>query len=96
MTKPISLDSRVSHSEDMLATDLDTEVIIMHVESGQYVNLKDVGSDIWRQLTTPKTVSDVIQTLLGEYDVTAEVCENEVIAYLDELAGADLIKIEAA
>jgi len=94
MTKLITLNSTISHSEDMLATDLDSEIIIMHVDSGQYINLKDVGSDIWRQISEPKSVSDIINTLLSEYDVAAETCEKEVMAYLDELAGADLIKIE--
>ena len=41
-------------------------------------------------------MSDIIKSLMGEYDVTAETCEKEVMAYLDELAGADLIKVEAA
>ncbi len=94
MTQQITLNTIISHSEDMLATDLDTEIIIMHVDTGQYINLKDVGSDIWRQISEPKAVSDIIKTLIDEYDVTAETCEKEVMAYLDELASTDLIKIE--
>jgi len=58
-----------------------------------YQGLDPVGARIWKLIQTPRTVREVRDTLLEEYDVEAERCEKDLIALLQELAKNDLIDI---
>jgi hypothetical protein len=41
----------------------------------------------------PRTVREVRDTLLAEYDVDLDRCERDLIAFLEQLAGNNLIDI---
>lgn len=92
----INLQSIVQQSEKVLGTDLEDEILILHVGSGKYLNMDDVGADIWRMIKRPQRVEAIIDHLISEYDVDRDVCETEVLSYLNDLAADDLLTIDAA
>jgi hypothetical protein len=95
MTKQIiARESIVSKSEGLLATKLDDEVVLMGVDQGFYYGMQKVGDRIWELISTPCPVSEIIQTLLTEYDVEEEKCWNEVRAFLNDLMNEGLVKVE--
>lgn len=66
-------------------TDLSGEKVMVDFESGKYFLIKGVGNDIWDMIQTEITVGDIISKLLGEYDVTPEICEKSVVEFLSKL-----------
>jgi hypothetical protein len=91
----ISLDSMVSQIEDIVASDIDDEKVMMSVEKGQYFGLEPVGSRIWEMIEQPVRVSELIDALLGKYDVDRETCEKDVLAFLEELHEAGILQVES-
>jgi hypothetical protein len=91
-----TLDAVVVHSVDAVACDLGDETAILHLETGVYYGLDAVGSRVWSALSEPATVRQLITTLLGEYDVSRERCEEEVFALLGHLAEHRLVEIHSA
>lgn len=89
----ISKNSIVVASPDQVSSDLSGESVILNLKSGTYFGLNEVGSSVWQFIQEPRTVSDVCEAILAEYDVDAQTCETEVQALLVDLLAAQLVEI---
>ncbi|NLG50447.1 MAG: lasso peptide biosynthesis PqqD family chaperone [Chloroflexi bacterium] len=90
----ISLSSRIAACKNQVSADLDGESVILNLDSGTYYGLNESGAAIWQLLQEPRRVSEIRDTLLAEYDVDAERCEQEVIALLQAMAEAGLVEVQ--
>ena len=72
-------------------TDLSGEKVMIDFETGKYFLIKGVGNDIWDMLQEEITPNQIIEKLLGEYDVEREECETSVIAFLEKMKSYDFI-----
>ena len=74
------------------AVEMDGELVMMGHEQGEYYGLKDVAASLWEHLAEPRTTEELCALVADEYDVSADACRADVVAFLDELAGKDLIE----
>ena len=74
-------------------TDLSGEKVMVDFEQGKYFLIKGVGNDIWDMLEDGITVEQIVQKLLEEYDVTEEMCVQEVLKFLDSLENIGIIAV---
>jgi hypothetical protein len=91
---PLSGHSTVVAVKQQVSSELDDEAVILHLKAGVYYGLDSVGARIWALIQEPKTVEQIKDTILREYDVEPDQCERDVLALLDELAAEDLIEIK--
>lgn len=84
----------VSQVEDIVASDIDDEKVMMSVGKGCYYGLDPVGSRVWELIENPIRFSSLIDELLLRYDVDRETCERDVVAFLDELRIDGLVRVE--
>jgi len=68
------------------------EAALLHLGTGQYHALNEVGTRIWTLIAEPRTLAEICAVLCVEYAVDAERCAAEVGSYLDVLHGAHLIE----
>ena len=90
----VLLDSTIVRSSDQVSTDLGGEAVILGIQSQEYFGLEDVGVRIWGIIREPKTVRDILDTLLNDYDVEPKRCESDLLAVLQEMAEEGLIEIK--
>lgn len=96
LTQHISLDSIVVVEKNQVSTDLAGEAVILNLESGMYYGLDEVGARIWELIQQPKRVQVILETLLNEYEVEPDQCEQDLLALLQSLTTAKLIEIHAS
>ena len=89
----ITKESVVTAVPDQVSTDLGGEVAILHLTSGIYFSLNEIGARIWQMLQEPRPVNDILQTLLDEYDITAEECDRHLLTFLAELEAEKLVQV---
>jgi Coenzyme PQQ synthesis protein D (PqqD) len=89
----ISQDSIVVVSQDQVSSDLAGESVILNLKNGTYYGLNELGSVIWEFIQEPKTVADICENILQEYEVDTETCYSSVQALLVDLVDAQLIEI---
>lgn len=89
----VDLNSRIARSEEIVTSEVDGEVIMMSIEHGKYSGLDGIGSAIWLLLENPLRVSEICDRMMACYDVEKNVCEKDVIAFLNDLASDDTIRI---
>lgn len=90
----IALDKLViTIPEGVLFQDLGSETIILNVESGEYYGSNEVGSRMWNLFHTVGSLSEVISTLLDEFEVSENRLLAELGQFLDLLQSKGLIEI---
>src|SRR5438046_9055745 len=88
--------SIVAVAGEQISSDLAGEAVILNLRDGVYYGLDDVGARIWNLIQEPESVDQICDHIFEEYDVGAGQCERDVLALLDELAGAGLIDVHGA
>ena len=66
-------------------TELAGEKVMIDFDSGKYFLIKGVGNDIWDMLQEETTPGNIIDKLMGEYEVSIEECEESVISFLKKM-----------
>lgn len=90
----ISADSIVSRSREIVAGEIDDEIVMMSVEKGAYYALDPIGSSIWELIETPIKVSELVDRLLFMYDVERETCERDVMTFLKKLHENGILELQ--
>lgn len=83
----------IAVTKDQVSSDLDGEAVILNLKTGIYLGLDTVGTRIWKLLQESKTVKDILDTLILEYEVELERCERDLLALLQKLADEELIEV---
>lgn len=78
-------DTKIILKKKLNVTDLSGEKVMVDFESGKYFLIKGVGNDIWDLIQNEITPREIIDKLLGEYDVSAEECEKSVMEFLGKM-----------
>ena len=68
---PLPSDAAVVATADQLSTRLGDEIVILGLRDSVYYGLSDVGARIWDLIQTPRTLSEILSSLVAEYDVSA-------------------------
>ena len=84
----------ISMKKQLNVTDLSGEKVMIDFETGKYFMVKGTGNDIWDLIQKKITIQEIVDKLTSEYDVSVEVCTEEVMKFLDELRKYDIIQEE--
>jgi hypothetical protein len=91
----MSDDSRFVVSPDQVSCGLGGEAAILHLKTAIYYGLDPVGARVWDLLRTPRTLAEIRDAILAEYDVEPARCERDLRDLLEKLAAERLIEILA-
>src|SRR5215469_2816065 len=86
----------VAAVKDQVSCALDGDTVILHLGSGTYYGLNAVGSTIWNLIQEPRTIDEIHNSLLEQYDADAGECERDLLNLLDDLTKAGLVEIRDA
>ena len=78
---------------DQLSTRLGEEIVILGLRDSVYYGLSDVGARIWDLIQTPRTVEEILNTLVAEYEVTAADAAGGLEHLLRDLETRGLVAI---
>ena len=78
---------------DQLSTRLGEEIVILGLRDSVYYGLSDVGARIWDLIQTPRTVEEILNTLVAEYEVTADEAAVGLDRLLRDLETRGLVAI---
>lgn len=88
---PLTLESVVALRGDLICETLDEEVIILDPISMQYHSAGATGSCIIELMGDGKRVVDVVDGLIGMYNIDRRACGEEVLAFLRSLEAKHLL-----
>ena len=85
--------SVVRRNESLLAAEVGSDLVMLHVERNAYFDTSAVGADIWARLATPMTVRDLCAAVCQTYDVDHATCERDVLQFLNDAYREDVIRL---
>ena len=69
------------------------EIVLLDIDGSQYYTLAGaVGVRIWQLLAIPRSPASLVDSLVEEFDVNRQRCEEETRAFLDELIAKGLVR----
>lgn len=78
-------------SPSALWTELDGQFMLMNIENGSYYEMTGIGGVIWQMLETPKSEAELVEAILGRYEVERDQCSRDVRAFLDKLVATHVV-----
>ena len=87
---PTTLIARV---DGLLATEVDGETVLMHVERGQYYGLARTAHVIWELLATPQTFEQLCALLAQRYAGTPEQIAADSRRFVEKMAAETLVTL---
>jgi len=87
----LTLHSVVGRKTGFIEAEIDGEVVALNIEQGTCYGMNQVASRIWKLLEVPARISVVCETLVAEYAVPDDVCEQQVLELLEELCAEGMI-----
>ena len=93
---PLSLESHVVINPGRLSADVAEEKVIFDATEGMYYGLSGVGGRVWELLSETRTVAEILDTLLVEYEVDRPRCETDLLNLLGTLLEKGLIQVTKA
>ena len=77
-----------------MARQLGEETVILDLESGTYFGLDPVGARIWQLMKEGKSLAEICDVMLDEYEVSREKLERDALALAQDLEARSLISTE--
>jgi hypothetical protein len=85
--------SLIQRSTNQIACDMNGEVVILDLKSGTYYGLDTLGARVWSLIEAPLSLTSIRDAIMADYEVDAETCERDVLAFLDQMRAAGLVEI---
>ena len=81
-------------AQDIVATDMDGEVVMMDVAKGSYFAINGSGPAIWERLAEPVLIDDLIASLHEEFDTGPKAdFEADVRDFVAKLVDQGLVQL---
>ena len=88
----IEEDTVFTRAADLLEAEVDDELVALDVNLGKCFGFNPVATSIWKLLDRPRSFAELRRELLGEYEVEAERCAEDLEALLSELTEQGLVR----
>ncbi len=89
----MKLSDKVKIPPEVMARTVGDETVILDLTSGTYFGLDPVGARMWELMGEGKTLGEICDLMLDEYDVSREELEGDTLRLARELADQGLIAL---
>ena len=93
MQTPLSDERVITRSPTALATVLEGQAVILDINCGHFMHLNAVGSQVWWALETEQTLPKLCEAMTEVFDVSPELCRQDVTDFVVELQQQGLVTI---
>ena len=93
MGAPLCVQSVVVAASEQVSCPLGEESAILNLKNSVYYGLDPVGAHIWKLIREPKSIGELRDALVDEYDVEAPRCEQDLLELLEKMRGEGLIEV---
>ena len=96
MTLPqrLNLNCAVHRDPDVIAAEADRDIVMVSIANGLYYGVSDVAREIWEAIEQPKKISDLVDDLMGTFNIDRAKCEQETLSFLEDLLNERLLEVK--
>jgi hypothetical protein len=90
----LTLNSIIQRDPEVIAGEVDQDLIMVSIASGHYYGVSDVAREIWDAIERPKRVADLVNDLTATYNVDSSSCKEQTLSFLEALLGEGLLQVK--
>jgi hypothetical protein len=75
----VNAETRLRQSSNATYQTVEGEAILIHLQTGTYYSLNEVGTVFWELLDGTRTVADCATKIAAEYDAPVEVVTSDLL-----------------
>ncbi len=79
------LDKKVTRDENVAWRIIGDEAVLLSAEDSSVHSLDAVGTRIWELCDGEKTVNEIVDQVVSEFEVDRETAEKDVVEFITEL-----------
>jgi hypothetical protein len=87
----MTLARTITIAPEVMARQVGDETVLLHLASGSYFGLDAVGSRFWQLLGERKSIAEICDLMLAEYEVPREDLERDLDRLIEQLLGQGLV-----
>lgn len=84
---------RIVAKREVVSRSVGDEVVLLDLSSGTYFGLDPIGSRFWQLADSGKSLSEICDALIEEYEVRREQLEGDILVLVSELVAANLASV---
>ncbi|MFA0833866.1 MAG: PqqD family peptide modification chaperone [Methanobacterium formicicum] len=92
--RELSETSTIMVSKDVVSCDLGGETAMLDMKEGIYYGLNEMGTIIWEFIQEPVTLQEIVDKILGEYEVDEETCFADLVELIEQMVKNRLVEIQ--
>lgn len=85
------MNTKVVVNPEVLTTLVDDELGLMNVNKGNYYTLNKIGKAIWYLIEQEKSVEELIEILIKQFQVEKNICLEDTVEVLNLMDSQGLI-----
>ena len=93
MSERLSVQSVVVATSEQVSCPLGDESAILNLKNSVYYAVNPVAASVWKLLQQPRSVVELRDSLVDEYDVDPERCVQDLLSLLDKMKDEGLIDV---
>lgn len=78
-------------AERFTETEIEDEVVVMHLDSGEFFSLTDTARAIWKLIDGTRSRDEIVAAMAQTHSADPETVSADVGDFLTELGGAGLL-----
>jgi len=91
---PFADDAVVSIDAEVVANDVGDGVVLLDLRTSKFFQLNPVGSFVWQQLKSPRSIRDIEAAVCAEFTVNPERCSADIGRLVEKLHDAGLVRVD--
>ena len=80
-----------SRSKKILSSPVNSEVVLLDIDEGNYFGLEDAGARLWNLLEHPRDSQWLLEQLERDYGVSPDLAKADVFELLDQMLQTGLV-----
>lgn len=85
-------DTPLIRDPDLVAADMDGDLVMMSIDNGEYYGVGGVGPRVWELLESPRTIEQITAAIVDEFEVEAETCREDILGFIRQLLDMGLVR----
>jgi hypothetical protein len=85
--------STVCRNPDLLSVEMDGDLVMMSIDSGNYFGVGGIGPHIWNLIETPKGFDELVGSICAEFAVDADTASADLRTFLGKLSENGMIEV---
>ncbi len=90
----LPLDTIISKNKRVPWRIIESEAVLVKIDSGEVVHLNEVAAEIWRLINGQRKISGILAQICRSFDVEKKQAEKDTLDFLESLVDKNLVTVK--